>query len=511
MHLRLHTRLLALLGALLALALPAGATWSIVAINLRTGEVAVGTATCLSNFNLRNGVPVIVVGKGAAAAQSFLDQGAVNRRVIFNSFRNGVLTPQEILDGLALSDAGHQGRQYGIVAFTGDPVTFTGTGAGNHASGVTGQVGDYVYAIQGNILTGIEVIMAAEDAFRNTNGDMTERLMFAMQAARAFGGDGRCSCPDGSATSCGSPPESFEKSAHVGTMIVARIGDSDGTCGGLRGCARGQYYMLLNVIDGIGGPDPVFQLQDRYDTWRSSRSGRPDGILSRVTAIQSLPADGRTKRSITVQLRDLDDNPLTIGGADVRVETVEGERSFAGVGPVFDHGDGTYSFTITAGTVPGTDRLQITATDDSLTATLFPYLEVETVAPMALHAGYETVSITAGATVPFVIDVPAHSLARYVLLGSLSGTTPGVDLGPSLHIPLNPDWMTLETRRLAGRDHILPDSVGRLDREGRAEAAFIVPPGMLLDLAGLRMDWSAVLLGHGLPGATNAVGFDIVP
>ena len=123
--------------------------------------------------------------------------------------------------------------------------------------------------------------MAAEDAFRNTDGDLGERMLAGMEAARFFGGDGRCSCPQGSATSCGAPPASFEKSSHVGTVVVARIGDTNGGCGGL-GCARGSYHLNLNVIGNRNDPDPVFTLQERYDTWRANRAGRPDGILSEV-------------------------------------------------------------------------------------------------------------------------------------------------------------------------------------------------------------------------------------
>ena len=57
---------------LLLFAAPASATWSIVIVNLVTGEVAVGIATCLTGFDLRPNTVVIVPGHGAAAAQSFV-------------------------------------------------------------------------------------------------------------------------------------------------------------------------------------------------------------------------------------------------------------------------------------------------------------------------------------------------------------------------------------------------------------------------------------------------------
>ena len=55
--------------------------------------------------------------------------------------------------------------------------------------------------------------------------------MAAMQAARSMGGDGRCSCSPTLPTSCGSPPPSFTKSAHIAYMMVARAGDTEGSNG----------------------------------------------------------------------------------------------------------------------------------------------------------------------------------------------------------------------------------------------------------------------------------------
>ena len=71
-------------------------------------------------------------------------------------------------------------------------------------------IGDIVYAVQGNVLTGPAVITAAEQAIRTTPGDLAEKLMAAMEASRFFGGDGRCSCNGNSPTQCGAPPASPE-------------------------------------------------------------------------------------------------------------------------------------------------------------------------------------------------------------------------------------------------------------------------------------------------------------
>ena len=92
---------------------------------------------------------------------------------------------------------------------------------------MTGRIGNLTYAVQGNILTGACVIQAAEDAIRTTDGDIPQRLMAALQAAKLGGGDGRCSCSSATPTRCGCPPPTFTKSGHVGFMLSARANDTD--------------------------------------------------------------------------------------------------------------------------------------------------------------------------------------------------------------------------------------------------------------------------------------------
>ncbi len=217
-----------------AIALSAGsacATWSILIVNTRTKEVGVASATCLTNFDLRNNTPVLISGVGAATAQSFVDSTGRNRVLIRDRLIQGA-SPQSMLNELGSGfDSGHQTRQYGIVDTTGRAATFSGTGAGAWAGGLTGQVGEWVYAVQGNVLTGEPVVTLAVEALLNTPGDMPAKLMAAMEAARLMGGDGRCSCNEGTPTSCGAPPPTFTKSAHIAYLMISRLGDLDTSTG----------------------------------------------------------------------------------------------------------------------------------------------------------------------------------------------------------------------------------------------------------------------------------------
>jgi hypothetical protein len=503
-------KLFLLVSAALALVLPARATWSIVVVNHRTGEVAVAGATCIPQLNLMQAIPVAVVGKGGGVIQASGDPAGL--LIIHAGLLAGedpALILQDVLDA-AQSPGQHQ---IGIVSFDGAPVTFTGRSAQAAKGGVVGEVGDLSYAIQGNVLTSSQVWLSAEQALLSTPGDLGQKVLAAMEAARSWGGDGRCSCSITSATSCGAPPPGFTKSAHCGFVIVARMGDVDSPCTQSQNCATGSYYMKLNVAGANAqarDPDPVLQLQAKYDTWRAAHLGRPDGVRSTVDAVQSLPADGVTRRKVTVRLVDLEGVPLASGGATVAVATLDGLPSLASVGPVVDNGDGSYSFELVAGTQPGLDTFVITADDGIGKATLYPYLAVRLDQPAPLHAGFDTVSASRGATVPFVVDVPSKPKGVYWILGSLSGTSASLGPGP-FSVPLVPDSFLWTTFRLAGTPGLLPGTHGFLDASGRAEGAFVAGPGQLLSLAGMRIDWAASVLGKGPPLGTNAVGFDVVP
>jgi hypothetical protein len=507
------TRALRALVVAAALAPVASSTWSVVVVDTQTGEVCISSATCIANFNLQKNLAVVVPGIGAAACQSMIDATGANRLLIWNELQQGI-APAQILAHLAATDSKHQSRQYGIVSLSDAPVTFTGQFAGEGKEGVFGSVGTLKYAIQGNVLTGDPVVYAAETALLATSGSLPDRVMAAMEAARSYGGDGRCSCSQIAPTSCGSPPPSFNKSAHCGFLVLARVGDPLGTCSFATGCANGGHYLGLNIAGAdsqAADPDPVLQLAAKLAQWKLDHVGHPDHLASTATkSAQSLVADGASSLDVVVRLADFAGTPLASGGNAITVTQVGGPAGLAAIGPVADLGDGSYRFALTASTAAGEGTYAIRVADGAYTVQLYPplALRVDPLAP--LHCGYDVVSASTAAAVPLTINAGAALAAQpYLVLASASGTQPGLTLQGGIHLPLNPDWL-LEFTVHAGPLPFFAGSLGVLDASGRATATLALPPGALAALAGGRIDFAALVRASQLT-PTNAAGFDIAP
>lgn len=493
------------LGLLLG---PAQATWSVVVLHKKTGEVCSAVATCIQGVGLENMVPVLVVGKGAGASQGYVWSNAKNRKLIFSGFKNE-LEPSRILDWIEDTDSGVESRGFGIVSFAGPPVSFIGDQLGDGKGAVTGETADLIYAIQGSGLTGAVVVQAAEQALLQAQGDLSSRVMEAMEAARALGGDGRCSCHPVDADSCGAPPPSFEKSGHQAVLFLARPGDKNGVCNGSEGCANGDYYLALTVGGDWGDEDPVTELQDQYTRWRASMAGVPDHYTSEVSVDrQSLVADGLSTARVTIRLKDLDGVPLTQGGALITLKRQNPLPRKAIVGPVTDHGDGTYSVDLTATTHPGLGQWRVELDlGGPRSIHLSPSLVLNSDPLAELHVGVRQHSLSAPTLVPFTLNRPAADAGRpYRILGSFSGTQPGFDLFGA-QVALNPDRFLRTTWQPPGRDDF-EGSHGDLDGLGRAEASLRLDPLWTSALVGQRLDFQAWLPGSPAE-VTNGVWFRV--
>ena len=190
-------RVFPVLLTLLALPSTAFATWSVIAVDRATGRVVIASATCVDqNDMFLPGVQAVVVpGKGVAACQASVDGTHTNQMLVYRELQKGT-DPKAIIEMLS-SDPAFQSRQFGIVDLQGRRAGHSGLTNGYVAQDIQGQVPgtEVFYSIQGNILRPGEVVPNAVKAFLNTSGAITDRVMAAMEAADAGGGDSRCACP----------------------------------------------------------------------------------------------------------------------------------------------------------------------------------------------------------------------------------------------------------------------------------------------------------------------------
>ena len=250
------------------------ATWSIVAVDRSTGRVVIASATCVNadDMFLPAIQAVVVPGKGVAACQAAVDGTHANQMLVFRELQKGT-DPKQIIEMLG-ADPAFQGRQFGIVDLQGRSAGFSGSRNGAVSQDMQGQVPgtEIFYSIQGNILRPGEVVPSAVKAFVSASGAMTDRVMAAMEAADAGGGDSRCSCPPPPADGTPPPIPCGAKTAHVAYILMAEKTDTSGDSH-----ANGSYTMFIRVAQPGHGPlsihagenlNPVKTLRLRYDEWR---------------------------------------------------------------------------------------------------------------------------------------------------------------------------------------------------------------------------------------------------
>lgn len=156
-------------------------TFSIVA----SDGSAWGVAVASKFLAVGCAVPAAAADAGAIATQSYAN--LAYRPDGLGHLRSGK-SAQETLDALTAADDGREQRQAGIVDTHGNAATYTGSGCHDWAGGRTGAS----YAIQGNILTGPEVVAEMERAWlASEDAPFAQRLFAGLAAGDAAGGDAR--------------------------------------------------------------------------------------------------------------------------------------------------------------------------------------------------------------------------------------------------------------------------------------------------------------------------------
>ncbi|BDG01966.1 DUF1028 domain-containing protein [Anaeromyxobacter oryzae] len=169
-------------SALLALAL---GTFSIVAADPATGQIGVAVQSKFPAVGAI--VPAARAGVGGVATQALAN--VTWRDEALKLLAQG-LAPDEVVRRLVAADPQADDRQIGLVDAKGRAATFTGKRCFDHASGIAGDG----YAVQGNILVGratLEAMARAYEEARDRGVPLAERLLAALAAGQAAGGDRR--------------------------------------------------------------------------------------------------------------------------------------------------------------------------------------------------------------------------------------------------------------------------------------------------------------------------------
>ena len=165
------------------------ATFSILGYDPATGEI--GGAVQSRVFSVGNGVLWGEAGVGMVATQAIVDVSYGPKGLAL--LRAG-MSPEAILKAIWDSDPDPRpdgwtkhGRQFAVIDAKGSVAAFTGPKATSWAGHKQGKFA----TAQGNILAGEPVVANMIKAFEETTGHLSVRLMAALDAGQAAGGDTR--------------------------------------------------------------------------------------------------------------------------------------------------------------------------------------------------------------------------------------------------------------------------------------------------------------------------------
>ena len=157
-------------------------TFSIIARDPQKAEL--GIAVQSKFLGVGAVVPWAKAGVGAIATQSWANTSYGPHGLAL--LEKG-LSASEALAELTSNDENRAQRQVGIIGISGVPATYTGDECFPWAGGYVGEH----FACQGNILVGEDTVLAMARTFEQTSGLLCDRLVTALAAGQAAGGDSR--------------------------------------------------------------------------------------------------------------------------------------------------------------------------------------------------------------------------------------------------------------------------------------------------------------------------------
>ncbi len=229
---------------------PQYSTFSLCAIDPATGQSGAAVTTRVPFVG--RAVPWVRAGVGAVCTQAstVVEYGVRGLDLMARD-----VEPKDAVEQLLGDDEGRESRQLGMIDMKGRAAAHTGKGNGAWAGSRQGPN----YTVQANIMVGPEVVEAVAATFEATEGTgmpLAERMILAMEAGQAKGGDRRWGNLQSAAIKVADPNEPGRGGDHIALAI--EVGEHAEPVGEMKRIyyttARRLGYRTFSRIE---GPDVI--------------------------------------------------------------------------------------------------------------------------------------------------------------------------------------------------------------------------------------------------------------
>jgi len=198
--------------------LPQYSTFSLCAIDPATGQSGASVTTRVPFVG--RAVPHVRAGVGAVCTQAstVVEYGPRGLDLLAKG-----VEPQAVLQQLLADDQQRESRQVGVIDMKGRSAAHTGKQNGNWAGSRQG----LNYTVQANIMVGPEVVEAVAKTFESTEGagmPLAERMILAMEAGYAKGGDRRWGNLQSAAIKVADPNDPGRGNDHI--TLAIEVGEN---------------------------------------------------------------------------------------------------------------------------------------------------------------------------------------------------------------------------------------------------------------------------------------------
>jgi uncharacterized Ntn-hydrolase superfamily protein len=251
---------------------PLYSTFSLCAVDPDTGQSGAAVTTRVPFVG--RAVPHVRAGVGAVCTQASTVVEFGPRGL--DLLAKGV-APKEIVEQLLAGDERRETRQVGVINMKGESAAHTGAQNGAWAGSRQGPF----YTVQANIMVGPEVVEAVAANFESTHGSgmpLAERMILALEAGQAKGGDRRWGLLQSAAIKIADPKNPGRGGDYIALAI--EVGEHAEPVGEMKRIyyttARRLGYRSFSRIE---GPD-VIELKRMLHAlgyWRPELASFPEG------------------------------------------------------------------------------------------------------------------------------------------------------------------------------------------------------------------------------------------